>query len=87
MSSTLSNITAGIEAAGGANRPTMEPTSWLQDLNIAVEVICPVFAFLFVLLRIFVRAQMGTFGWGQSIPYGSDRRTAWSRQCRMIVLY
>jgi len=40
------------------------PTSWLQNLGIAIEVICPALALLVVLLRIYIRVKTKNFGWG-----------------------
>lgn len=65
MMSTLSNITAGVQTAGEGNRPVLQPSSWLQDLNIAIEAAFPALAFIFVALRVFVRGRLRTFGWGE----------------------
>ncbi|KAI0843629.1 hypothetical protein F5Y06DRAFT_255411 [Hypoxylon sp. FL0890] len=40
------------------------PTSWLQNLGIAIEVVCPALALLVVSLRTYTRVKTKTFGWG-----------------------
>ncbi|KAK7753709.1 hypothetical protein SLS62_004332 [Diatrype stigma] len=39
------------------------PHSWLQNLGIAIEVVCPSLALIVTLLRIYIRVNTKTFGW------------------------
>ncbi|KAK1572866.1 uncharacterized protein LY79DRAFT_653338 [Colletotrichum navitas] len=39
------------------------PTSWLQNLGIAIEVFCPVFALVVVILRLYIRFDTKNLGW------------------------
>ncbi|KAI1139887.1 hypothetical protein F5Y05DRAFT_380366 [Hypoxylon sp. FL0543] len=43
------------------------PTSWLQNLGIAIEVVCPALALLVVALRTYVRLESKTFGWDDGL--------------------
>ncbi|RYP33831.1 hypothetical protein DL767_004561 [Monosporascus sp. MG133] len=40
-----------------------DPTSWLQNLGIAIEIICPTLALLITLLRVYIRLDTKAFGW------------------------
>ncbi|KAI1080021.1 hypothetical protein F5B20DRAFT_580813 [Whalleya microplaca] len=40
-----------------------DPTSWLQNLGIAIEVVCPAFALLITITRIYIRVETRSFGW------------------------
>ncbi|KAK2048332.1 integral membrane protein [Colletotrichum somersetense] len=40
-----------------------EPTSWLQNLAIAIEVLCPVLALVVVVLRLYIRFDIKSHGW------------------------
>jgi hypothetical protein len=53
-------LIAEVQAAGVPYR-----TSWLQTLGIVIEVVCPVFALVFVCLRVYTRRLMHTIGWGR----------------------
>jgi hypothetical protein len=46
-----------------------QPTSWLQNLGIAIEIICPGLALIFVGLRLYIRIKLDNFGWGMSSPH------------------
>lgn len=68
MSSTFSQQPGGggVGAIGGLyGMQIVEPSSWLQDLIIATNFLSPALALLFVIIRVVIRAQMNTFGWGQ----------------------
>ena len=41
------------------------PTSWLQNLGIAIEIIGPALALIVTLLRIYIRVSTKAFGWGE----------------------
>lgn len=41
------------------------PTSWLQNLGIAIEIIGPSLALIVTILRIYTRVNTKTFGWGK----------------------
>lgn len=43
------------------------PTSWLQNLGIAIEVVCPALALLVVVLRTYIRLDTKTFGWDDGL--------------------
>jgi hypothetical protein len=45
---------------------TIQPTSWLQNLGIAIEVICPALSLIVVGLRVYIRLKTANFGWGKS---------------------
>jgi hypothetical protein len=45
---------------------TTQPTSWLQNLGIAIEILCPVLALIVVSLRLYIRIKLENFGWGMS---------------------
>lgn len=64
---TLSGQATGAEAGAGFGTSRLQPSDWLQDLNIAITAMGPPLALVFVSLRIFVRAQLRTFGWGEHI--------------------
>lgn len=51
-------------AAGGSAAPKPYPHSWLQNLGIAIEVICPALALIVTILRIYIRVSTKSFGWG-----------------------
>ncbi|KXH50132.1 integral membrane protein [Colletotrichum simmondsii] len=40
------------------------PTSWLQNLGIAIEVACPTLALIAISLRLYIRIDTKTLGWG-----------------------
>jgi len=42
-----------------------QPTSWLQNLGIAIEVVCPALALIFTTLRIYIRSKSKNLGWGR----------------------
>ncbi|KAK1542027.1 integral membrane protein [Colletotrichum paranaense] len=42
---------------------TEAPTSWLQNLGIAIEVACPTLALIAISLRLYIRIDTKTFGW------------------------
>ncbi|KAK2033711.1 integral membrane protein [Colletotrichum zoysiae] len=44
-----------------------EPTSWLQNLAIAIEVLCPVLAFVVVVLRLYIRFDIKSLGWDDAL--------------------
>ncbi|EFQ32649.1 uncharacterized protein GLRG_07663 [Colletotrichum graminicola M1.001] len=44
-----------------------EPKSWLQDLGIAIEVFCPVFALVVVILRLYIRFDTKSLGWDDAL--------------------
>lgn len=52
-----------IQAPPMATNPN--PTSWLQNLGIAIEVVCPVLALIVVGLRTYIRIDTKSFGWGK----------------------
>lgn len=62
---TLSSQATGAQASAGFGTETFLPSNWLQDLNIAISAVGPIVALVFVSLRVFVRGQMRTFGWGE----------------------
>ncbi|KAI1206127.1 uncharacterized protein F4807DRAFT_238189 [Annulohypoxylon truncatum] len=43
------------------------PTSWLQNLGIAIEVVCPALAFIVVVLRTYIRLDTKSFGWDDGL--------------------
>ncbi|OTA53344.1 hypothetical protein K449DRAFT_305979, partial [Hypoxylon sp. EC38] len=43
------------------------PTSWLQNLGIAIEVVCPALALLVVVLRTYIRLDTKMFGWDDGL--------------------
>jgi hypothetical protein len=43
----------------------MAKTSWLQNLDIAFEVICPGLALIVTALRVYARLKIGAFGLGK----------------------
>lgn len=45
---------------------TEAPTTWLQNLGIAIEVACPTLALITVTLRLYIRIDTRTLGWGTS---------------------
>lgn len=45
---------------------TEEPHDWLQNLDIAVEVLCPALAFIVTVLRVYSRLKIRAFGWGET---------------------
>ncbi|KAI5864004.1 hypothetical protein GGS23DRAFT_478008 [Durotheca rogersii] len=47
------------------------PTSWLQDLGIAIEVVCPALALIVVLLRVYIRIDTKSFGWDDGLIVAS----------------
>lgn len=53
-------MSADSQATAPAN-----PTTWLQNLGIAIEIICPALALIVTLLRIYVRVSTKSFGWGR----------------------
>ncbi|KAL7624628.1 hypothetical protein AAE478_006197 [Parahypoxylon ruwenzoriense] len=44
-----------------------DPTSWLQNLGIAIEVACPALALLAVILRTYIRLDTKSFGWDDGL--------------------
>lgn len=64
---TLSKQATGAQANAELDAGILEPADWLQDLNIVITAIGPVLALVFVSLRVFVRTQMRTFGWGEHL--------------------
>ncbi|KAK7434770.1 integral membrane protein [Colletotrichum acutatum] len=46
---------------------TEAPTSWLQDLGIAIEVACPTLALITISLRLYIRNDTKTLGWGAAM--------------------
>ncbi|KAI1780731.1 hypothetical protein F4818DRAFT_396618 [Hypoxylon cercidicola] len=54
-----------IQASSAPSNPN--PTSWLQNLGIAIEVVCPALAFIVVVLRSYIRIDTKTFGWDDSL--------------------
>lgn len=66
MSETLSDqASSGTQVGAGPAMATNPPSSLLQDLNIAITAVAPILAMVAVSLRIFVRAQLRTMGWGE----------------------
>ncbi|KAI1652289.1 uncharacterized protein F4817DRAFT_355643 [Daldinia loculata] len=47
------------------------PTSWLQNLGIAIEVVCPVLALIVVGLRTYIRIDTKSFGWDDGLIVAS----------------
>ncbi|KAI1457893.1 hypothetical protein F4805DRAFT_426805 [Annulohypoxylon moriforme] len=43
------------------------PTSWLQNLGIAIEVVCPALALIVVILRTYIRLDTKSFGWDDGL--------------------
>ncbi|KAI2467488.1 hypothetical protein F4781DRAFT_402110 [Annulohypoxylon bovei var. microspora] len=43
------------------------PTSWLQNLGIAIEVVCPALALIVVVLRTYIRFDTKSFGWDDGL--------------------
>ncbi|KAI1099485.1 hypothetical protein F4804DRAFT_321799 [Jackrogersella minutella] len=43
------------------------PTSWLQNLGIAIEVVCPALALTVVILRTYIRLDTKSFGWDDGL--------------------
>ncbi|KAI1473792.1 hypothetical protein F4774DRAFT_422937 [Daldinia eschscholtzii] len=43
------------------------PTSWLQNLGIAIEVVCPALALIVVGLRAYIRLDTKSFGWDDGL--------------------
>ncbi|KAI1802340.1 hypothetical protein F4811DRAFT_563320 [Daldinia bambusicola] len=43
------------------------PTSWLQNLGIAIEVVCPTLALIVVCLRTYIRLDTKGFGWDDGL--------------------
>ena len=41
-----------------------EPSDPLQNFGIALEIICPVFALIVTILRVYTRLKIKSFGWG-----------------------
>ncbi|KAI1388552.1 uncharacterized protein F4822DRAFT_429170 [Hypoxylon trugodes] len=43
------------------------PTSWLQNLGIAIEILCPALALIVVALRTYIRLDTKSFGWDDGL--------------------
>lgn len=57
-------MSADSQATPASPSPDPDPHSWLQNLGIAIEVICPSLALIVTLLRIYIRVNTKAFGWG-----------------------
>lgn len=42
----------------------VEPSSWLQNLGIAIEIVCPALALIVTALRLYIRIDTKNLGWG-----------------------
>ncbi|KAI0385555.1 hypothetical protein F5Y04DRAFT_246140 [Hypomontagnella monticulosa] len=47
------------------------PTSWLQNLGIAIEIVCPALALIVVVLRTYIRLDTKSFGWDDGLIVAS----------------
>lgn len=45
-----------------------QPSSWLQNLGIAIEIVSPALALIIIFLRLYSRLKTRNFGWGMSNP-------------------
>ena len=50
-----------------------EPSDPLQNFGIALEIICPVFALIVTILRVYTRLKIKSFGWGTSTIHSSSK--------------
>lgn len=57
-------MSADSQATPASPSPDPNPHSWLQNLGIAIEVVCPSLALIVTLLRIYIRVNTKAFGWG-----------------------
>ncbi|KAI2606606.1 hypothetical protein GGR54DRAFT_652290 [Hypoxylon sp. NC1633] len=44
-----------------------EPTSWLQNLGIAIEIVFPTLSLIALLLRVYIRVDTKSFGWDDGL--------------------
>ncbi|KAI1091198.1 hypothetical protein F5B19DRAFT_288138 [Rostrohypoxylon terebratum] len=53
--------------SGTTTATNANPTSWLQNLGIAIEVVCPALALIVVVLRTYIRLDTKSFGWDDGL--------------------
>lgn len=45
--------------------PNPDPHDWLQNLGIAIEIVCPALALIVTILRVYTRIKIKNYGWGE----------------------
>lgn len=45
-----------------------EPSDWLQNFGIAIEIFFPTLAFIVTILRVYTRIKIKSYGWGTFRP-------------------
>lgn len=53
-------------SAGAVGADPADPHNWLQNFDIAMEILCPVLALIVTSLRVYSRLKLNAFGWGTS---------------------